>query len=72
MKVSKEGYIERRTGRLTREEKGYRDWWIVRATVSPHGNISFGGTCITFPASYVGKKIRLKVEIVPKIRKKKT
>ena len=39
------------------------NWWIVKATIHNIGHIAFRND-IFFPKEYVGKKIRLKVEII--------
>jgi len=63
-----EWYVSRITSsnKMGRRSKTklYRNWWLIKW----HGN---GGNCgklgmksITFPKQFVGKKIRLKVEVM--------
>ena len=63
--VNNWGYLERRTNRYKCEFK--RDWWLVKykfekRAVIQRGIISLG--LIYFPEKYVGKRIRLKVEVI--------
>lgn len=64
MRISKEGYLERQTGRVSHIESGYRDWWAIRATIGRFGVLHLGKTTICFPEEYVGKKVRFKIEVM--------
>ena len=41
--------------------KAYRNWFLLKAS---GGSIQLRMECITFPKEFLGKKIRLKVEII--------
>ena len=47
------------------KRKGWRDWFLIKYTgelTSDRGRLSVND--VYFPAKYVGKRIRLKVEII--------
>ena len=78
-RVNKNGYLERRTIRSARQKKAttnhgkklqqkakgrcWRDWYLVKAP-----NPSGGGTVpighVSFPNSYIGKRIKLQVVVL--------
>lgn len=53
------GSMTRGTGR--RGRKIYRNWFLIKSTKYGTGVL---GMNIIFPPEYVGKKIRLKVEVI--------
>ena len=60
-------YVERRTTKgncsATQRKNNYRDWWFIKNHSSGcYGIISLVN--IRFPRGYVGKRVRLKVELV--------
>ena len=59
-KVNSYGYIERTR---TRELNG-RNWWLVKATASGSGYITLNHSGVSFPSWYIGKRIRIKVEVI--------
>ena len=76
-RVNEEGYIERRTAgknHQSRKKGGrviWRDWWLIKHSVKgnkrSYGLFVIGS--IALPKNYIGKKIRLKVEIVKENKK---
>lgn len=66
-KVSKGNwYVNRRTsgggtGRRTNSDTN-RNWFLIKATKITNGQLTVG--TITFPEEFIGKKIRLKVEVI--------
>ena len=66
VRVNEQGYIERKTNWSKHGvdvPDCYRSWFMVRATKCNVGELNIFGTKITFPARYVGKKIRFKIEM---------
>jgi hypothetical protein len=66
--IVRDGYIIRRCagsvhGKCRPEVVKYRNWWIVKATKRNIGSIKLPTQSLTFPPQYVGKRIRLKVEL---------
>ncbi len=66
-RVNAQGYVERASlGMRGKGRRGvWRDWWLVKAQTS--GNSYEGGLSIkpiSLPQKYVGKRIRLKVEVL--------
>ena len=65
MRINKKGYVTRSRNKKDKRftEYQYRDWFLVK-----HNNSGFTGKLIlpriNFPKKYVGKRIKLKVEIV--------
>lgn len=48
----------------TKEEKVYRNWFIVRSGAT-NGYVSLGkGSALSFPKEWIGKKVMFKVEII--------
>jgi len=62
-RINADGYVERKT----RGESIYRDWWFIKVRES-RDLCGFAamqvGLKICFPSQYIGKKIRLKVEVL--------
>ena len=69
-RVNAFGYVERRTGspgyRYHSTKAPWRNWWLVKCTGSAKNTYCGGITVktIVFPQSMVGKRIRLKVEVI--------
>lgn len=75
MKVTKDGYLARKTAgfgsprqgreRRPREVKrNFRDWWIVKHGSNNAGIIALGDNKISLPPELIGKKVRFKLEEV--------
>jgi hypothetical protein len=68
--ISEEGYLQRQTtgtpckqnvkGKV--KAKIFRDWWLVKASNRNKGYVSF--ETVVLPESYIGKKVRFRVEIL--------
>lgn len=58
VRVNDQGYLERRTSR-----KCYSPYFLIKYSAYS-GYISLGNNIISFPRSYVGKRVRIKVEVV--------
>jgi hypothetical protein len=52
------GYLERRVARFK-----YRNVWLVKATERSSG-VAYLSHAVSFPESWIGKRIRFKVEVV--------
>ena len=68
MAFYRNGYIARfpqgSSGRGSKE-KVYRNWWLVKYTSSGSGYITLNKwSTVCFPKEFVGKKVRLKVEVM--------
>lgn len=65
MMISEEGYVQRQTSRGNRYEHNrvYRDWWLVRYHSKTSGKITIGNVVI-LPKELMGKRIRLKIEVI--------
>ena len=68
MSFERKGYVCRKpnggqpnTGALGK--KVYRDWFLVKARESDAGVVYLGNK-LTLPGVYVGKRIRLKIEVL--------
>ena len=65
-RVNDKGYVERATcaGKNPRAKATYRDWWLIKygGGVFARGIIPI--TSISLPAKYIGKRIKLKVEVL--------
>ena len=65
-RVNKEGYVERikAGGKGSNRTAVYRNWWLVKC--AQHGKMGMVSKIsnIHVPAEYVGKKVRLKIEVV--------
>lgn len=70
MIIDKNLYVSRiskgsSAGTGKREKKCYRNWFLIKAQTSLTGYTGMLAIrSITFPKRFVGKKIRLKVEII--------
>ena len=67
--IDSEGYVRRITTRCRRSSKGgeksaaSRNWWLVKhRSHGPNGSLEVG--VIAIDEKYVGKRIRLKMEVV--------
>ena len=59
--INSSGYVQRKTrsGRKNPTGKGtVRNWWLIKE------NSTIGRINISVPESYIGKRIRLKLEVV--------
>lgn len=63
MRVNKKGNIERKVCGHGRKGAKYSDVYLVKPTESNSGMLNLTGNLI-FPKDYVGKKVRLKVEVI--------
>ncbi len=64
-RINDKGYLERRSpgsGKLTRQNNTWRDWWLVKYSDNNQGKIELHN--ITISAKYVGKRVRFKIEVV--------
>lgn len=65
-RVNNLGYVERTTGagKNPKCKSTSRDWYLIKygGTRSKNGNLVIGS--IVFPEQYVGKRIRLKIEVL--------
>jgi len=69
-RINKEGYLERkRVGNRGKskskiwDKKKWRDWWLVKSNnTGSRGVINL--TTIMLPKEYIGKKIKIKFEII--------
>jgi len=66
--MNSQGYIERRTtGRKGKKCKkdgmNWRNWWLIKNYYEGSGSIAILAPII-FPENMVGKRIRLKVEVI--------
>ena len=65
--VDSNGYVRRarngaRSGRHSKETI-YRNWWLVKAKTETTGCVFIRGF-ISLPPEYIGKRVRLKVEVI--------
>lgn len=67
-RVNEQGYVERKSRSGRRNPNGktsWRNWYLIKHSLNPS---SKGGyirlDAINFPPEYVGKRIRLKIELV--------
>ncbi len=64
-RVNNKGYIEIRTTsnkNAKTDSSTWRDWWFVKAKGQYSGEIGING--ISFSKEMIGKKVRLKVEVI--------
>ena len=66
MRVNEEGYVTRSPrvgrGRPTIAKTDERDWFLVKHASAKRGSIDIAS--IYLPLKYVGKKVKLKIEIM--------
>ena len=70
MKVNQYGYIVRRKvgvgnggrTRRTDDNRVYRDWYFVKFATENRGYLALEN--LYFPKEYIGKKVKLKVEVI--------
>ena len=75
VRISEEGYVERNvsTRKNPKARATWRNWWLIKHKGNIHDK---GGYLplrngIQFQEKYVGKKIRLKVEVLEEAKKRK-
>tara|TARA_Y100000034_G_scaffold105718_1_gene133273 strand:+ start:365 stop:583 length:219 start_codon:yes stop_codon:yes gene_type:complete len=72
MIVDEEGYLTRQTsgGQIgSRGKKIFRDWWLVKSHANGY-NAVVNISTILLHKKYIGKKVKLKLEVVKEKRKK--
>lgn len=71
MAIVRNGYVQRLTSTNHRRNgRTYRDWWLVKYTQGRNsGTISL--TNLNLPPQYIGKKIRIKIEVKENENKKR-
>lgn len=62
IRINNDGYLERKP--LYRcENPLYKDWWLIKAK-GQAGVLYVSGKTIYLPKEYIGKRIRIKLEII--------
>ena len=61
-RVNEKGYIERKRGGNHALSRKWLNWYLIQPSQGKRGILAIG--TITFPEELVGKRIRLKVEVL--------
>ena len=50
----------------TESKKSFRNWFLIKTTSKRSGQLNIGK--IQFPSQFIGKRVRLKVEVIKEIK----